>query len=62
MYQNPLTFVHVIVNLAIDYRVQDCLFAGKVSTLTQVFSPVMEVDNPIGKLDLCELENFSPVD
>jgi len=28
----------------------------------QVSSPVMEVDNPIGKLEFCELEGFSPVD
>jgi len=55
VYQNPLTFVHVTVYLAIDYRVQHRLYASKGSTLTQVSCPVMEVDSPIGKLELVSL-------
>lgn len=54
-----MIFFHVIVNIAIDYRAQNRLFARKVSALTQMSCLVMEVDNPIGKLDLCELERFS---
>jgi len=54
-----MIFFHVIVNIAIDYRAQNRLFARKVSALTQMSCPVMEVDNPIRKLDLCELERFS---
>lgn len=51
----------LMVHLATESHTQHRLVVSKISTLTQVSSPVVKMNNPIRKQEFCELEHFSSI-